>query len=95
MRFIRHHMAGLLQVPDTLLAERFYAQGLGLTADPGSTGSQRGGVRVTWYNIGKQQVRAAKCCNSAAAYMQCQHHISMIVIMIIIIPHTYLVQIGS
>ena len=45
----------LLQVPDTLLAERFYAQALGLTADPGSTGPQRGGVGVTWY-IGKQQV---------------------------------------
>lgn len=48
---------GIMQVPDTQQAERFYGQALGLTADPGSTAAQRGGVGVTWYNIGKQQVR--------------------------------------
>ena len=46
----------LLQVSDTSLAAVFYGEGLGLTADPGSTAAQRGGVGVTWYNIGRQQV---------------------------------------
>lgn len=42
---------------DKSLAAVFYGEGLGLTADPGSTAAQRGGVGVTWYNIGRQQVR--------------------------------------
>ena len=37
----------------------FYGEGLGLAADPGSTAAQRGGVGVTWYNIGRQQVTAS------------------------------------
>ena len=45
-----------LQVSDKSLAAVFYGEGLGLTADPGSTAAQRGGVGVTWYNIGRQQV---------------------------------------
>ena len=44
------------QVSDKSLAAVFYGEGLGLTADPGSTAAQRGGVGVTWYNIGRQQV---------------------------------------
>ena len=46
----------VLQVPDKSLAAVFYGEGLGLTADPGSTAAQRGGVGVTWFNIGRQQV---------------------------------------
>lgn len=45
-----------MQVSDKSLAAVFYGEGLGLTADPGSTAAQRGGVGVTWYNIGRQQV---------------------------------------
>jgi len=43
-------------VPDTEQAGIFYGEGLGLAADPGSTAAQRGGVAVTWFNIGRQQV---------------------------------------
>lgn len=46
----------MVQVSDKSLAAVFYGEGLGLTADPGSTAAQRGGVGVTWYNIGRQQV---------------------------------------
>ena len=44
------------QVPDKEQAGIFYGEGLGLSADPGSTAAQRGGVAVTWFNIGRQQV---------------------------------------
>lgn len=60
-----------MQVPDTQLAERFYGQALGLTADPGSTAAQRGGVGVTWYNIGKQQVRSPYLSTSAFKTVYC------------------------
>ncbi len=43
-------------MPDKEQAEIFYGEGLGLSADPGSTAAQRGGVAVTWFNIGRQQV---------------------------------------
>lgn len=43
-------------MPDTEQAGIFYGEGLGLAADPGSTAAQRGGVAVTWFNIGRQQV---------------------------------------
>lgn len=43
-------------MPDKELAGIFYGEGLGLSADPGSTAAQRGGVAVTWFNIGRQQV---------------------------------------
>ena len=44
------------QVPNKEQAGIFYGEGLGLAADPGSTAAQRGGVMVTWFNIGRQQV---------------------------------------
>ncbi len=43
-------------MPDKEQAGIFYGEGLGLSADPGSTAAQRGGVAVTWFNIGRQQV---------------------------------------
>ena len=46
----------ITQVPDKEQAGIFYGEGLGLSADPGSTAAQRGGVAVTWFNIGRQQV---------------------------------------
>ena len=50
------HATGGEQVPDKEQAAIFYGEGLGLSADPGSTAAQRGGVGVTWFNIGRQQV---------------------------------------
>ncbi|KAG2490374.1 hypothetical protein HYH03_011176 [Edaphochlamys debaryana] len=49
-----------LEVPDLEVARLFYAEGLGLTADPGTTGQQRGGAHVVWYNCGRQQVGAGE-----------------------------------
>ncbi|GLI64203.1 hypothetical protein VaNZ11_007395 [Volvox africanus] len=49
-----------LEVPDLEVARLFYGEGLGLTADPGTTGMQRGGYHVVWYNIGKQQFHIAR-----------------------------------
>ncbi|GIL45417.1 hypothetical protein Vafri_2668 [Volvox africanus] len=49
-----------LEVPDLEVARLFYGEGLGLTADPGTTGTQRGGYHVMWYNIGKQQFHIAR-----------------------------------
>jgi hypothetical protein len=37
-----------IKVPDLDLARVFYAEGLGLTADPDTLGWQRGGPFVTW-----------------------------------------------
>ncbi|EFJ51648.1 hypothetical protein VOLCADRAFT_87306 [Volvox carteri f. nagariensis] len=45
-----------LEVPDLEVARLFYGEGLGLTADPGTSGPQRGGLHVMWYNCGRQQV---------------------------------------
>ncbi|PSC74066.1 phosphatidate cytidylyltransferase [Micractinium conductrix] len=49
-----------LEVPDLDLARVFYAEGLGLTADPDTLGWRRGGPFVTWYNIGRQQLHIIK-----------------------------------
>ncbi|KAG2490375.1 hypothetical protein HYH03_011177 [Edaphochlamys debaryana] len=49
-----------LEVPDLEVARLFYAEGLGLTADPGTTGQQRGGAHVVWYNCGRQQFHIAR-----------------------------------
>ncbi|GIL72263.1 hypothetical protein Vretimale_419 [Volvox reticuliferus] len=49
-----------LEVPDLEVARLFYGEGLGLTADPGTTAAQRGGYHVMWYNIGKQQFHIAR-----------------------------------
>lgn len=49
-----------LEVPDLDLARVFYAEGLGLTADPDTLGWQRGGPFVTWYNLGRQQLHICK-----------------------------------
>ncbi|KAL0055296.1 hypothetical protein WJX82_010318 [Trebouxia sp. C0006] len=49
-----------LEVPDKEQAGIFYGEGLGLSADPGSTAAQRGGVAVTWFNIGRQQFHISK-----------------------------------
>ncbi|PNW79088.1 hypothetical protein CHLRE_09g400293v5 [Chlamydomonas reinhardtii] len=49
-----------LEVPDLEVARLFYGDGLGLTADPGTTASQRGGSHVMWYNCGKQQFHIAR-----------------------------------
>lgn len=45
-----------LEVPDIESARLFFCEGLGLTLDPGTSGTQRGGHQVVWFNIGKQQV---------------------------------------
>ncbi len=45
------------QVPDLEVARLFYGEGLGLAADPSTSGAQRGGAHVVWYNCGRQQVR--------------------------------------
>lgn len=49
-----------LEVPNKEQAGIFYGEGLGLAADPGSTAAQRGGVMVTWFNIGRQQFHISK-----------------------------------
>eukprot|EP01025_Chloroclados_australasicus_P054146 TRINITY_DN6415_c0_g1_i1.p2 TRINITY_DN6415_c0_g1~~TRINITY_DN6415_c0_g1_i1.p2 ORF type:complete len:204 (-),score=20.33 TRINITY_DN6415_c0_g1_i1:598-1209(-) len=49
-----------LEVPDMEIARLFYGEGLGLTMDPGTTGKQRGGAQVLWFNIGRQQFHIAK-----------------------------------
>ncbi|KAG2429646.1 hypothetical protein HXX76_010874 [Chlamydomonas incerta] len=49
-----------LEVPDLEVARLFYGEGLGLTADPGTTAAQRGGSHVMWYNCGKQQFHIAR-----------------------------------
>lgn len=44
-----------------LLSLSHYVQGLGLTHDPGSLGGvHRGNLNVLWFNIGRQQVKAAQ-----------------------------------
>eukprot|EP00884_Botryococcus_braunii_P020811 jgi/Botrbrau1/7413/Bobra.0112s0013.1 len=49
-----------LEVPDLEIARLFYAEGLGLTADPGTLASDRGRPQVVWYNIGRQQFHIVK-----------------------------------
>ena len=43
-------------MPNKEQAGIFYGEGLGLAADPGASAAQRGGIGVTWFNIGRQQV---------------------------------------
>ena len=54
------------QVPDKEQAGIFYGEGLGLAADPGASAAQRGGIGVTWFNIGRQQVCLLGCACFAA-----------------------------
>ncbi|KAK9828838.1 hypothetical protein WJX72_002343 [[Myrmecia] bisecta] len=49
-----------LEVPDLEQARIFYSEGLGLTLDPDTMGTQRGGLGVVWYNIGRQQFHIMK-----------------------------------
>lgn len=42
-----------LEVESLEAARLLYAEGFGLVQDPGAHGSQRGGPRVVWYNIGR------------------------------------------
>ena len=44
-----------LAVPDFLAGQFFFADGLGLTPDPGTSFRRRGGPGVAWYNLGQQQ----------------------------------------
>jgi hypothetical protein len=55
-----------LNVPDLESARLFYGEGLGLTQDPGTLGSDRGGLGVIWYNIGQQQLHI---CHGAKAQL--------------------------
>lgn len=49
-----------LEVPDMEVARLFFNEGLGLTMDPDTTGPERGGLGVIWYNIGRQQLHICK-----------------------------------
>jgi hypothetical protein len=42
------------------VARLFFSEGLGLTLDPDTTGPQRGGLGVVWYNLGRQQLHICK-----------------------------------
>lgn len=55
------------QVPDLDLARVFYAEGLGLTADPDTLGWQRGGPFVTWW----EHQAAAPLCMCCCAVLCC------------------------
>lgn len=76
-RLIVTMLATPFQVSDKTMAAVFYGEGLGLTADPGSTAAQRGGVGVTWYNIGRQQVpKAAIALSSYTAFSSARCSVS-------------------
>ncbi|GBF96841.1 hypothetical protein Rsub_09697 [Raphidocelis subcapitata] len=45
-----------LEVPDLEVARLFFGEGLGLTLDPDTTGPERGGLGVVWFNVGRQQL---------------------------------------